>query len=234
MISSYINHVKNSFINADSMVTKLSPDILLLEGMSGFKTRVFYNEIASGWGVKYLEIGAWKGSSTCSALFSNSIDITTMDNWSLFNGPVTEFMDNVQKYRGANRVVEIEADSFELDVSTLPYKYNVYLYDGAHSDEAHEQALTHYINAMEDTFIFMVDDWMYQGVRKGTYAAIEKLGLKIEYYEDRGETIVYEDDDEDEVGERRWWAEKDGKRVRIKSDPHNYWNGIGVFVLTKP
>jgi hypothetical protein len=74
---------------------------------------------------------------------------------------------------------------------------------------------------------------MFEGVRKGTYAAIEKLGLKIEYYEDRGEAVVHE---EDVPGEecRRWWAEKDGERFIVKSEPQEYWNGIGVFVLTKP
>lgn len=233
MISSYIHHVKNSFKNADSITSKISPDILRIEGMSGFKTRVFYNEIASGWGVKYLEIGAWKGSSTCSALFSNSIDMTTIDNWSLFNGPKAEFENTVHTYKGANRVVIVEIDSFKLDVSKLPYKYNVYLYDGDHSIEAHEKALTHYIDAMEDTFIFMVDDWMFEGIRKGTYDAIEKLGLKIEYYEDRGPLVI---DEEDVKGEacRRWWAEKDGERVVVKSEPQEYWNGIGVFVLSKP
>ena len=233
MASSYIHHVKNSFKNADAMVTKLSPDVLLLEGMSGFKTRVFYNEIASGWGVKYLEIGAWKGSSTCSALFANSMDMTTIDNWSLFNGPKAEFEKNVHTYKGVNRVDDIEADSFKLDVSSLPHKYNVYLYDGGHSVEDHEKALTHYVDAMEDTFIFMVDDWMFEGIRKGTYDAIEKLGLKIEYYEDRGEAVVHE---EAVPGEecRRWWAEKDGERFVVKSEPQGYWNGIGVFVLTKP
>jgi len=233
MASAHINHVKNSFKNADSAISKLSPDIFNIQGMSGFRTRIFYNEIASGRGIKYLEIGSWKGSSTCSALFGNSIDITAIDNWSIFNGPKTEFESNVQTYAGNNRIDTIESDSFTLDVATLPHTYNVYLYHGDHSDEAHEKALTYYIDAMENTFIFMVDDWYFKGVRKGTYDAIEKLGLKIEYYEDRGEFVVHEEDVDGEEC-RRWYAERNGERIVVKSEPEQYWNGIGVFVLTKP
>ena len=115
----------------------------------------------------------------------------------------------------------------------LPYKYNVYLYDGDHSIEAHEKALTHYINAMDDTFIFMVDDWMFEGVRKGTYDAIKKLNLKIEYYEERRRMLSFEDDN-GPGGSRQWWVTDDNGSLRIvQSEPQEYWNGIGVFVLTK-
>ena len=86
---------------------------------------------------------------------------------------------------------------------------------------------------MENTFIFMVDDWYFKGVRKGTYDAIEKLGLKIEYYEDRGEFVVHEEAVDGEEC-RRWYAERNGERIVVKSEPEKYWNGIGVFVLTKP
>ncbi|AGE58007.1 hypothetical protein PBCVNW6652_442R [Paramecium bursaria Chlorella virus NW665.2] len=229
----YTDHVKNAFKNADRMVTKISEDILKLEGMSGFKTRAFYNNISSAWGVQYLEVGSWKGSSACSAMFGNSMDITTIDNWSQFNGPQEDFQNNVNKFCGENRVTTINKDSFEVSMDELPYKYNVYLYDGDHSTEAHEKALTHYIDAMDDTFIFMIDDWMFEGVRKGTYDAIEKLNLKIEYYEERRKMLSFEDDN-GPGGSRQWWVTDDDGSLRIvQSEPQEYWNGIGVFVLTK-
>jgi len=234
MISkTYADHVKNAFKNADNMLTKISPEILQLEGMSGYKTRAFYNNLSSAWGIRYLEIGSWKGSSACSAMFGNSMDITTIDNWSQFNGPRADFQKNVDIFGGDNRVTTINKDSFEVSMDDLPYKYNVYLYDGDHSDEAHEKALTHYIDAMDDTFIFMVDDWMFEGVRRGTYAAIKKLNLKIKYYEERRRVLTSEDDD-GPGGSRRWWTVgDDGNLEIVQTDPRGYWNGIGVFVLTK-
>jgi hypothetical protein len=228
----YEDHVKNSLQNADNMITKISPDILRLDGMSGYKTRAFYNNLASAWGVRYLEVGSWKGSSACSAMFCNSMDITTIDNWSQFNGPQTEFQYNVDTFRGNNRITTINKDSFKVSMDELPYKYNVYLYDGDHSVEAHEKALTHYIDAMEDTFIFMVDDWMFEGVRKGTYDAIDKLNLKVDYYVERRKMLHSEDDD-GPGGSRRWWVMGDNGLEMVQSEPHGYWNGIGIFVLTK-
>jgi hypothetical protein len=228
----YEDHVKNALHNADNMVTKISPDILRLNGMSGYKTRVFYNNLASAWGVRYLEVGSWKGSSACSAMFGNSIDITTIDNWSQFNGPQTEFQNNVDTFRGNNRVTTLNKDSFEVSMDELPYKYNVYLYDGDHTNEAHEKALTHFIDAMDDTFIFVVDDWMFKGVRESTYDAIKKLNLKVEYYEERRK-MLHSEDDNGPDGTRRWWAMEDNGLEIVRSEPQGYWNGIGVFVLTK-
>jgi hypothetical protein len=228
----YEDHVKNALHNADNMVTKISPDILRLNGMSGYKTRAFYNNLASAWGVRYLEVGSWKGSSACSAMFGNSMDITTIDNWSQFNGPQTEFQNNVDTFRGNNRVTTLNKDSFEVSMDELPYKYNVYLYDGDHTNEAHEKALTHFIDAMDDTFIFVVDDWMFKGVRDGTYEAIKKLNLKVEYYEER-RPMLHSEDDNGPGGSRRWWAMGDNGLEMVRSEPQGYWNGIGVFVLTK-
>jgi len=228
----YEDHVKNALHNADNMVTKISPDILRLNGMSGYKTRAFYNNLASAWGVRYLEVGSWKGSSACSAMFGNSMDITTIDNWSQFNGPQTEFQNNVDTFRGNNRVTTLNKDSFEVSMDELPYKYNVYLYDGDHTNEAHEKALTHFIDAMDDTFIFVVDDWMFKGVREGTYEAIKKLNLKVDYYEER-RPMLHSEDDNGPGGSRRWWAMGDNGLEMVRSEPQGYWNGIGVFVLTK-
>ena len=38
--------------------------------MTGIKTRHFYNNILNTDDARYLEIGAWKGSSICSAMYN--------------------------------------------------------------------------------------------------------------------------------------------------------------------
>jgi hypothetical protein len=220
-----VRHVKNSLSNADNNISKISSDIMSLDGMSGTKTRAFYNNIASIPGVSYLEVGSWKGSSACSALFGNSMDMVAIDNWSQFNGPRDEFEKNVNRFTGYNKVKTINQDSFEVDVSSLP-TFTIYMYDGDHSIEAHEKALTHYIDAMEDEFIFIVDDWMFEGIRKGTYAAIDKLGLTVKFYDYRRNVVVREDN-------AGWWADGKNGLELVHSERGEYWNGIGVFVLSK-
>ena len=49
--------------------SKINEEIIKLEGMTGTKTRHFYNNLLSSIeNPVYLEIGTWKGSSLCAAM----------------------------------------------------------------------------------------------------------------------------------------------------------------------
>lgn len=121
--------------------------------MTGYKTRHFYNNLLSINNIRYLEIGYWKGSSTCAAVYQNI---------------------------GENTLNFIKSDCFKLDRSILG-KFDIYLYDGDHSAFAHYRALSYFINNMKDTFIFIIDDWNFNDVRLGTQNVISDLGLRIVY-----------------------------------------------------
>ena len=70
----YIDAVKNSFNKALNCESKLPPWILNIQGMSGKKYRHFINNLFSSiLNCRYLEIGSWKGSTLCSAIFNNRI-----------------------------------------------------------------------------------------------------------------------------------------------------------------
>lgn len=175
-----IDHLKRCFENAQLDISKCSPDILKIYGMSGRRTRHFYNNLLTMPDSRYLEIGTWTGSSVCSAMFQNKADVICIDNWAEFGGPKQKFLNNFNKFKGINRAVFIEQNCFTVDVKTLP-KFNIYLYDGCHKEESHYKALTHYIDSMDDMFIFVVDDWNWKFVRDGTQKAISDLNLKILY-----------------------------------------------------
>lgn len=170
-----IKHIDESIAKRDSKITEA---IKKMEGMSAIRNRHFYNNICSIPDVNYLEIGCWKGSSTCSALYGNKINATVIDNWSEFGQHEKEFRENIASVLDDNKFNFIFSDSFEVDLTNLP-KFKIYLYDGYHSAEAHEQALTYYYPVLADEFIFIVDDWSWEHPKIGTYAAIEKLGLKV-------------------------------------------------------
>jgi hypothetical protein len=175
-----IEHLKTCFENAQLDKSKCSSEILRIDGMSGRRTRHFYNNLLTLPDARYLEIGTWKGSSVCSAMFENSADVVCVDNWTEFSGPKNEFLTNFNKFKGNNTAKFIEQDCFSIDVTTLP-RFNIYLYDGDHKEESHYKALTHYIDCMDDTFIYVVDDWNWKSVRDGTQRAIADLNLKILY-----------------------------------------------------
>jgi hypothetical protein len=226
---SYINNLENaikaSFFNADNNSTKLSEEIFKLEGMTGRKTRILYNslleEISKFTDVRYLEIGAWYGSSTCSALYKNKIKYCTIiDMWNEFGGNKDLLSSNINNFCGSGlqgsgsgiNFKIIDGDSFnQTNIQTAKETglYNVYLYDGCHKPESHVKALTDYIDLMDDIFIYIVDDlnWPVH-VYKPTYEAFKKLNLKVLY---KNEVFTNYD----------------------KERHSSYWNGVGIYVLQK-
>lgn len=206
----YKTLVETAFQNAENNISKITNDIINMEGMSGTKTRHFYNNLLNTEDARYLEIGTWKGSSVCSAMCGNKAKVICIDNWSEFGGPKTEFLANFEKFKGENDATFIENDCYKVDVSVLP-KFNIYMYDGNHTTESHYNALLHYYDCLDDVFIYIVDDWNWKDVRDGTFNSIQKLNLK----------ILYE------------------KEVRSNSELHwiigkdTWWNGIYVAILQK-
>ncbi len=210
----YIQHVEKSLQNAENNISKITQEILRMDGMSGVKTRHFYNNLLSIPNVRYLEVGTWKGSSVCSAMYGNMAKVVCIDNWSQFKGAKFRFLENFNHFKGKNNASFIQNDCFKVDVSKFDTSFNIYLYDGEHSYDSHYKALTHYYNCLEDTFIFVVDDWNWEDVRKGTYDSIKDLGLKILY-------------------EKEIRLTQDNSHSPPEIAKATWWNGIYVAVLQK-
>jgi hypothetical protein len=142
-----INHVNLSVENANNNISKLTPEILSTDGMSGNKTRHLYNKICSLNNVNYLEIGTWKGSSFISALYGNDINPIVIDNWVEFNGPKNEFISNVNRFCPDKKFNFIEKDCFKVtddEITSIYDSIDIYLYDGAHDYESQRKAITYY------------------------------------------------------------------------------------------
>ena len=213
LIELYKSVIELAFQNAENNISKITNDIMSLEGMSGTKTRHFYNNLLNTEDARYLEIGTWKGSSVCSAMFGNKATVVCIDNWSEFGGPKHVFLENFNKFKGNNDAKFIENDCYKVDVSVLP-KFNIYMYDGNHTNESHYKALLHYYNCLDDIFIFIVDDWNWKDVRDGTYQSIKQLNLKILYEKDI----------------RLTWDNSVTPEPQLST---NWWNGIYVAILQK-
>ena len=212
-METYKTLIETSFKNAENNFSKITNDIINMDGMSGIKTRHFYNNLLNTEDARYLEIGTWKGSSVCSAMCGNKAYVVCIDNWSEFGGPKNEFLANFERYKGENNATFIENDCYKVDISELS-KFNIYMYDGNHSNESHYNALQHYYNCLDDIFIFIVDDWNWEDVRNGTISSIKKLNLKVLY--------------EKEI--RTTWDNSVPKEPELSK---NWWNGIYVAILQK-
>jgi len=204
------NLIEISFKNSEGNSSKITNDIINMEGMSGTKTRHFYNNLCTYADARYLEIGTWKGSSVCSAMCGNKAHVICIDNWSEFGGPKYEFLTNFEKFKGENNATFIENDCFSVDVSVLP-KFNIYMYDGNHTVDSHYNALLYYYNCLDNLFIFIVDDWNWECVRDATRSSIKKLNLKVLYEKEIRLTL-------------------DNTTTHAKD---TWWNGIFIAILQK-
>lgn len=185
MTHPYIEHLENCFAKAEKRESKITPEIIAMEGMTGTKTRHFYNNLLSMPDARYLEIGCWKGSSCCSAMCGNKAHVTIIDNFAGFGSPREECMANIEKFKGENEVTFIEQDCFTVEVSQFKYRFNIYLIDGDHSAQSQYDSIVRFIDAMEDVSIIVVDDWNFSEVRDGTWRAINSpLALKILYFKE--------------------------------------------------
>ena len=58
-------------------------------------------------------------------------------------------------------------------------KFNIYLFDGPHEERDQYDGLALAVPCLEKQFVFIVDDWNWERVRSGTFAAIQKCNLSV-------------------------------------------------------
>lgn len=212
-MSNLIKHVEYCLNETENFNSKITPDIYLIDGMSGKKTRHFYNNLCSMDNTQYLEIGTWKGSSICSAMCNNNMRCVAVDNWAEFGGPKEEFLINFNKFKGRNDATFIEQNCWEVDISKIG-KFNIYMYDGHHSEKSHYNALNYYLSCLENEFIYLVDDWNLYRIRDGTNKSIKDNNLQILYQKE----II---------------TSYKGNHARPNGINSDWHNGIAIFVLKK-
>jgi hypothetical protein len=204
-----IQHCIDKAIKRES---KLDEEALMIPSMTSLNIRHFLNNIGS-YCENFLEIGSFVGGTFCSTLYENgNIKIAySIDNFSEFDldGKTEgQLKLNIQYYQHDNTLAVFQnADCFEAE--SLPNNFfDLYIYDGNHSEESQKKAVTHFKNNMKDEFILIVDDWQFDGVEKGTRDGIKEANL----------SIVYE-----------------SIHLTPQGQEHNeFWhNGIGVLLLKK-
>lgn len=213
----FVAHLESAFVLAQQNHSKITSTLSQMDGLSGVKTRHFYNNLCSINGVRNLQISSWSPSLICSALCGNNqnLMLTCIGN---FKGCdmrfKMEFESQFNKFKGNVNANLIDTDYFKLDTAALG-KFNIFVYDGNdHSIEAHVSALTHYYSVLDDIFIYVVENWNWASVREGTFKAFNDLKLNVVWGRDIRLTV-------------------DNTHTPIKMARDTWWNGIGAFVLQK-
>jgi hypothetical protein len=223
-LESLIRHTERAVYNASINSSKLTDEILEMEGMSGYKTRHLYNNVCNLPGAKYLEVGTWKGSSFISALYGNMLGHSyCVDNWSEFNDsvwgkdPYSTFRTNVDRYLGEGRkdLTILNKNCWDVTLHSQhdigAGSIDVFMYDGEHSYEAQKRAITHYAPFFSKYVIIMIDDWEcdWWHVRDATYEGLDEAGLKIHYVCEIPRSTPF---------------------GAYHCGGNTFWNGCGVFV----
>jgi hypothetical protein len=203
----YQKKIESALKKAVKEKSKLTKDILAIEGMSSPKIRHFLNNLVAK-GDRYLEIGTWKGSTLISALYQNKPDFhCAIDDWSIFEGGKEAFLKNTKKFLKGG-VNFLEGDCFTINQKAQGLNdINIYFYDGGHKEEEQYKAISQYLKALAQDFILIVDDYNWPEVRKGTQDAIFDLNIRINH---------------------QWFLPSRGN-----GDVLNWWNGLYVASCSK-
>lgn len=226
--------IEQALVTAKYGVSRLPNALLELDGMSGARYRHYLNKLFELLGATqqttYLEVGSWKGSTLCAAIYGNNVHACSIDNFSEFNGVtlggtsmypesskqlVASISHTLQWGPPSNvRVDALNQDCFTVDPAALPFKADVYFYDGEHSYASQYKAFTHFDKALADTCIIMVDDYekeLPNPPREATQQAFTDLGYKI----------------------IKDWYNKEGDSNKLADAKANWWNGVYIALINK-
>ncbi|MBK9265108.1 MAG: class I SAM-dependent methyltransferase [Polyangiaceae bacterium] len=190
-----------------------------IEGLSDPKVCNFLNRLVAAMPAdqKYLEIGTFKGLTLCSAAYGNKgkhcIACDKFRFWNKYTGwgfaARAAFYRNVERYKENSATVEFH-DMKSLTMfrkGLVRGPIGVYFYDGDHSYAATRDNILAAAPLLANPAILLVDDWRDPIIQKSTRDAIQQAGLRIDW--------------------ERWLGQG-------TTSGRNFWNGLGVFILSKP
>jgi hypothetical protein len=172
--------VEDAFARALDGKSKIPPELLVLQGMSGQIYRKFINNLVEATpNASYLEVGSWAGSTLCSAIHNNKVRAMAIDNWSEFGGPRDLFFANVGKFAGSSAAVSFLNSDFRAVRYDAIGTYNIYLFDGPHTKKDQYDGMALAKPALEEVSVVIVDDWNWLEVRNGTFDALRDAKYQI-------------------------------------------------------
>ena len=208
-----VRHVAAAVAHAENPSSSVPPSIESLQPATGERmtlaaNRMLLSQLCSAGHplaprVRYLEIGAYRGSSLAAAVAGNGASLSRADSVDSFE----EFIeDGFTPEQGKELVLGVgvraaQGGRTEVNVHNLDFRdpglieglkaqggggeggggVGVYLFDGPHSRTDHADAFLLYDGVMEDTFIAVIDDWSLSPVREGTRDAFSLLGYRVLY-----------------------------------------------------
>ena len=204
-------HIDESIRKSTQDVTSLDNGILVVGGYSTPTMRRLFNNLCNTSGT-YLEVGLWMGGTFVSSFNKDMVSIGIEDYSQDFGvvGVKEHLERNVVAFSERAKEIYIHnEDCFKIDLKLLPDNIDIFFYDGNHGEESQAKALPYFINKMADKFIYIVDDFNWEQVSKGT-----NIGLR---------SLV------NEVNIERTWA----LRGYALTEDEVWHNGVAIYLINK-
>lgn len=217
LVAKYIKRCQNSIRLAVELDRRnVTKEVMSVPGMCAAKNRMMINHLCGHDDTKYLEVGTHVGAMFTAALAGNKPAYACgIDNFSEFAFPGAE--DMFKKHMKEH--VKCKYDFFNRDCFDLTktqkeklakQKINTYLYDGPHSREDHIRAMSKFVDVLDTVFIYIVDDWNDDAVRRGTFQGLKANNIRV------------------------WWQIDLKANVTTEGrDLREWWNGVWVGVCSK-
>lgn len=200
--------IKEAISKADQFQSKLSLEAINVPFLGSLKIRALLNNLGA-LAAHFMEIGAHKSGSCCSTIFKNDNikTITVIDSWesddTSEDKAYPQFLANTQQFKPEDSELNvIVGDCWEVDLSLIKDKIDLYSYDAGHSKDDQKNALLYYKDVLSDEFIYCCDDWTYQEVKEGTLEGIKDGGYEILFQQ---ELLNPEGFPEDAHLNDHWW-----------------------------
>lgn len=180
-----IEAIQEAINKADQFQSNLKPEAFEVPFLGSLKIRALLNNLGS-LATHIGDIGCHKSGSLCSMLYGNGNikSATAIDSWE--SDATNEdkaypvFMQYVTRFKPATTELNvIVSDCWQVDLSMVPNKIDLYSYDAGHSKTDQRDALIYYKDILADEFIYVCDDWEYGDVKAGTLEGIEQGGYEI-------------------------------------------------------
>ncbi len=165
-----IDSINHAIVRARNHDSGLDASVLEVPGFSTGVMRRLWNNLAAD-AKAYLEVGAYFGGTACAAI-NNNPELKAHffeDGSQEFHGrPILDELRGNLKKHGSNYALSTD-DFFDSDASIKGWpEFDFYFYDGEHSEKLQSLALIHAIDSLADKFLFAVDDFNWDSVRRGT------------------------------------------------------------------
>lgn len=156
--------------------------VLNIDGYSSAKVREVLNKAVADIGVpaRILEVGSYRGSTAAALCHGNDVEcIHMVDNHSEFGDTRDAIASIVERF---NLPATIHDFDYFAPIPPDTFggtKFNVYFYDGPHDEHLHAKELAIAWPHLADSFLYIVDDYAWDGVRRGCESGIAAQGKRL-------------------------------------------------------